>query len=139
MRWPAPAPGMVIRYSFLWSAEAVQGHEEGIKNRPCAIIIATSDVETGTRTHILPITHTPPSNPRDAVEIPQLVKTHLGLDSKRSWIVLNALNVFVWPGYDLRPVGRTGSPVYGMLPPTFFLHLRARFVAQRNPAVTNRT
>jgi hypothetical protein len=139
MSWPTPVPGMVVRYSFLWSSEDTGGKEEGTKDRPCAIIVATGQVETGIRTYLLPITHTPPQVPADAVEIPKSVKAHLGLDADRSWIVLNEINAFVWPGYDLTPVARTGSPVYGILPPGFFRQLRSRFLAVRKRTVTKRT
>jgi hypothetical protein len=36
-----------------------------------------------------------------AVEIPLRVKEHLRLDSERSWVILNEVNVFTWPGFDL--------------------------------------
>ena len=101
-------------------------------------MIAAGKVETGIRTYILPITHTPPGDSGAALEIPLSVKRHLGLDADRSWIVLDEINAFVWPGYDLRPVGQSESPVYGLLPPTFFRYLRERFVAQRNRVVTDR-
>ena len=77
---------------------------------------------------MLPITHTPPNDPRDAVEIPAAVKQHLGLDDLRSWIVVTETNDFLWPGTDLRPVSSM-SPSrfeYGMLPPRFFAHVRDR-------------
>jgi hypothetical protein len=38
------------------------------------------------------------------VEVPLRVARHLGLDEERSWIVTTELNVFVWPGPDLRPI-----------------------------------
>lgn len=139
MSWPLPVPGMVIRYSFLWSRESERGNDEGSKDRPCAVILTTGNGETGIQTYVLPITHTPPANPNTALEIPGSVKTHLGLDSDRSWIVINEVNDFVWPGFDLRPVGRTGSPVYGVLPPTFFRVLRSRFIAHVKPKITRRT
>jgi hypothetical protein len=53
---------------------------------------------------ILPITHTAPIDPKDAIEIPQPVKTRLGLDSERSWIMITEANEFIWPGPDLRPL-----------------------------------
>jgi hypothetical protein len=37
--WPVPRPGLVIRYSYLWESEARQGREEGVKDRPCAIVL----------------------------------------------------------------------------------------------------
>ncbi len=51
----------------------------------------------------VPITHTPPSDPADAVEIPPALKAHLGLDDLPSWIVVTETNDFLWPGPDLRP------------------------------------
>jgi hypothetical protein len=37
MSLPAPKPGLVIRYSFLWSNEEAKGATDGAKDRPCAI------------------------------------------------------------------------------------------------------
>jgi hypothetical protein len=34
----------------------------------------------------------------EAVEIPAVVKRHLGLDEARSWIVVSEINRFIWPG-----------------------------------------
>jgi hypothetical protein len=79
---------------------------------------------------VLPITHTPPANPADAVEIPADTKNRLGLDFDRSWIVITEANEFLWPGPDLRPIlGRDDSTIaYGTLPPRFFAHVRERFL-----------
>ena len=139
MNWPIPIPGMVVRYSFLWSSEDERRQEEGAKDRPCAIVVTTGQVETGIRTYLLPITHAPPKIPGNAMEIPKPVKAHLGLDADPSWIILDEINAFVWPGYDLTPVARTGSPVYGILPPGFFRQLRSRFLAVRKRVITKRT
>jgi hypothetical protein len=52
------------------------------------------------------------------------------LDQERSWVVLEELNTFVWPGYDLRQIpGLPGEYVYGLLPPRFFEALLDRFTA----------
>jgi hypothetical protein len=37
---PEPQPAMVIRYSYLWHGEYIQGREEGVKDRPCAVVAA---------------------------------------------------------------------------------------------------
>lgn len=114
MSWPTPRAGLVIRYSYLWQREAAAGREEGVKDRPCAIILAV-EVEGGeTVVYVLPITHSPPENPGDAVEIPQATKVRLGLDSERSWIVVSEGNSFVWPGPDLRPQTRRGPRNLGL-------------------------
>lgn len=130
MSFPEPYAGLVIRYSYLWKREFDAGRDEGTKDRPCAIVMAVIDEDGDKEVWVLPITHTPPVNAADAIEIPTLTKNRLGLDSERSWIVVTEANVFVWPGPDLRPVpGRdTSTIVYGALPPRFFAHVRDRFL-----------
>lgn len=77
---------------------------------------------------VLPITHTPPADPADAIEIPVAVKARLRLDNQRSWIVLTESNRFVWPGPDLRAVD-TETGYFGPLPPALFAEVKRRFVA----------
>jgi hypothetical protein len=36
---PEPHPGLVIRYAYPWKREFDEGHEEGSKDRPCAIVV----------------------------------------------------------------------------------------------------
>jgi hypothetical protein len=127
--FPEPQVGLVISYAYLWSDEAEQGQVEGRKDRPCAIVVALETPESKPRKQVavVPITHTPPHDPRVAIEIPPRVKVHLGLDSERSWVVLNEFNVFTWPGFDLRPIkSKDGRVDYGFLPPRFFDQLIAR-------------
>jgi hypothetical protein len=131
MTWPIPRPGLVIRYSYLWSQEAAAGREEGIKDRPCAIVLAVRR-EGETKVYVLPVTHAPPANPNDAVELPAQVKARLGLDDQRSWIVVTETNSFVWPGPDLRFVPGKGpeSVEIRLLPPGLFRIVRDRFAAR---------
>jgi len=129
---PRPEAGLVVRYSYLWHAEHIQGREEGIKDRPCAIILAIAGKKAGRyRVWLLPVTHLEPVDAEEAVEIPAPVKRRLGLDSERSWVVLSEWNEFLWPSADLRPTGRHkgASVAYGLLPPKFFDYLRRRFLA----------
>jgi hypothetical protein len=79
---------------------------------------------------VLPITHSPPPDPADAIEIPVETKKRLGLDTDRSWIMITEANEFLWPGPDLRPVpgGDASTIAYGPLPPRFFAHVRDRFL-----------
>lgn len=132
MPLPAPVPGLVIRYGYLWNSEHLAGHEEG-KDRPCAIIAALHPADDAgeTRVLVLPVTHSPPTDPTRAVEIPAQVKTRLRLDADRSWVVLSEWNEFTWPGPDVRraPGGDENSVAYGMLPPGFFAAIRDRFLA----------
>lgn len=97
--FPEPRAGMVIRYAYLWSDEAV------------------------------PVTHARPRDPEVAIELPARVKTALGLDAEPSWIMLDEMNVFDWPGYDLRPIRRGTDRVdYGFLPPRYFARLMEKLI-----------
>jgi hypothetical protein len=127
---PAPVPGLVIRYAYLWHREHRTGQEEGVKDRPCAIVMVVIDEDGDQRVTVLPITHTPPRDPTEAVELPPPTKRRLGLDEARSWIVLTEGNEFVWPGPDLRPLPGHGadSVACGVLPPGLFRIVRDRFL-----------
>ena len=130
MSLPAPVPGLVISYAYLWAREHEKGAEEGRKNRPSAIVAARQVIEGREIITVVPITHTPPADPADAIEIPPALKAYLGLDDARSWIMVTETNDFLWPGPDLRPIpGSQPSRFdYGMLPPRFFAHLRTRIL-----------
>ncbi len=78
---------------------------------------------------VLPITHVAPADSAAAIEIPAVVKSHLGLDDERSWIVVAEGNEFDWPGYDLRKIGRSDRYDYGFLPPRFFKQVIEAFAA----------
>jgi hypothetical protein len=130
VKLPVPLPGLVIRYSFLWSREARSGVTEGRKDRPCAIILATRpDIHGETRVVVVPVTHAPPRDPDTAVELPRDVKQALGLDPESSWICLDEINVFAWPGYDLRRIPGSERYDYGVLPERLFLQVRDGVVA----------
>ena len=60
MALPDPHPGLVISYSYLWAREHGQGREEGVKSRPCAIVLARQIVEGRSLLTVLAITHSPP-------------------------------------------------------------------------------
>ena len=135
--WPEPKPGLVIRYSYLWAGEAAEGRDDGVKDRPCAVVLVVKDDDRRTRVRVLPVTHSPPPDPKNAMEIPAETKRRLGLDVFKSWIVLNEANDFSWPGPDLRPAvqGDLHTVVYGTLPPMFFQALKKRLASQRGRLV----
>jgi hypothetical protein len=121
MALPEPERGLVISYSYLWSHEASKGEDAGRKNRPCVIVLAVKRVASGqTIVTVLPITHQAPTDADSAVEIPQAVKEHLGLDMERSWVMIDEGNQFVWPGYDLQQIPGRDAYDYGFLPPGLF-------------------
>ena len=112
MKIPKPEAGLVIRYSYLWHQESMKGHDEGLKDRPCAVVLASKD----NRVVVAPITHTQPASGTTAIELPDQIKKHLGLDHERSWIVTNDVNHFQWLGHDVRPA-KGDSWEFGRLPP----------------------
>ncbi len=144
MSFPAPVPGLVIRYSFLWREAAARGEEEGGKDRPCAVVLVSEDQDGEKIVLVLAVTHSPPAEPDLAVEIPAKTKRRLGLDNERSWIIVTDANRFVWPGPDLRPSvrGEASSVAYGVLPRGLFYEVRERFaraIERRLAGVVRRT
>lgn len=89
-----PKVGWLLSYSYLWADEHLRGAEEGIKNRPCALVAATRRDGDRIVAIVVPVTHSPPADPATAIEIPAVTKARLGLDAERSWIVCNEANVF---------------------------------------------
>ena len=140
MSLPTPKPGLVIRYSYLWATEYEKGNEEGRKDRPCAIVVARQLVAGRAIVTVVPVTHVPPRDPNDAVEIPAALKAHLGLDDLPSWIVVTETNDFLWPGPDLRPLPNATPRRYdyGMLPPRFFIHVRNKILQAHRSRRLNR-
>lgn len=117
MKKPDPEVGLVIRYDYLWRNEAIKGHQDGAKDRPCAIVVARHE-HTGNETHVLlaPITHTKPEKSQVALPIPTKVARHLGLDSDQSWIKLDELNAARWGDPGIIPAQPGQKWEYGRLP-----------------------
>ncbi len=124
----------MLNYAYLWHEEFRAGQEEGRKNRPTVIVLCSTQAEDqATIVTVLPITHSVPKNVNEAVEIPQVIKKHLGLDDERSWIIIAEGNEFIWPGFDLRKVPNKDAYDYGYLPPRFFEKVRDAFVEFARP------
>ena len=120
--------GHILRYSYLWHWQHLEGREEGDKDRPCLVLALLTTLDDGTAVvRVLPITHTESKNAEDALEIPAAVKNRLRLDEERSWIILTESNRFAWPGPDLRPLD-SADGYYGPLPPALFAEVKRRFV-----------
>jgi len=139
MPLPAPEPGLVIHYEFLWRDEFGAGRESGRKARPCVVIVVVVETASQRKTvYVAPITHRRPSNAADGLEIPPRLKHALGLDDQRSWIIVTELNYFDWPGVDVRSLpGKPRRFAYGVLPVKFFETLKQRILraGRLRPAV----
>ena len=59
------------------------------------------------------------------------MKAALGRDDALSWICLDELNVFAWPGYDIRPIPGGERYDYGVLPQALFNQVRDGIMALR--------
>lgn len=118
MSVPSPEAGLVIQYDYLWAYEAKRGHEYGRYPRPCLIIAVLPD-GASKKVLVAPITHSAPDAETEAVEIPAATRARLGLDGNRSWVILDEINEFEWPGPDLRK-NKLGNFEYGFIPPTLF-------------------
>lgn len=131
---PPPKPGTVFNFSYLWAGEHDSGRAEGQKNRPTLSIALAVTQEDGTTSVLaLAITHSTPSKPDEAIELPADVKHRLGLDSERSWIVTREANIFRWPGPDVRfiPGRKPATPIYGVIPDKLLQRAAAAYLANR--------
>lgn len=142
MSIPAPEPGMVISYAYLWRYEHEAGYDEGRKNRPCVIVLSVEQKNESRIVTVAPIPHRQPAGVTIGIELPPRVKQHLGLDHETSWVILSEVNQFVWPGFDLRPVpGSKNRFDYGFLPPKFFDKIRSGIldlIVKRRAGITKR-
>lgn len=114
-----PKPGLVVRYDFLWKEEQRAGVESG-KDRPCAIVLTSTERPDGSKDVLLcAITHTPPGKGETAVKVPAAVANHLGLDESPSWIKTDQVNRLVWEKgripYGISPAAK-GEWTFGMVP-----------------------
>lgn len=140
---PDPEPGLVISYAYLWLRERKHGRLESVKDRPCVIILAAeADANGATRITVAPLTHTMPLDPARGIELPQAVKRGLRLDQDRSWVMVDEVNHFIWPGYDLRPIpSREDRIAYGFIPPRLYRRIVAAIlerVSERRIGLVNR-
>ncbi len=142
--WTIPQATDVISYVYLWSHEAAAGRDEGSKERPVVVVLATRERSHGLEVIVAPITTHPPQAGATAIEVPIRVRDLLGLGADRSWIVCDELNSFTWPGPDIRPIRAPGdpSPYFGKIPGRLYEEVRGRLAEvarERMLKVTKRT
>lgn len=135
--YPAPVPGLVIRYSYLGKREADLGQVEGTKHRPCVVVVCVQQVDEELVVTVAPITHTEPPDPDQAIGLTSATRRRLGLDTEKNWIMATEVNTFVWPGPDLAPTP-SGKFAYGELPAVVFEALARKILAAGDPAPVNR-
>jgi len=129
-----PPVGHVIAYEYLWASQR-SDRENGGKVYPCAIVMAVDDAGPHPIAYVLGISHSPPRKEQRAIPVPEKLKRHLGLDQDPSWIYTGELNVFAWPGPDLRPgnflstrPAAVDNCVIGQLPSDWFEKIKAHLL-----------
>lgn len=125
--YPTPIPGLVIRYAYLWKREADRGQVQGQKDRPCVVVLCVEEIDGEKVVTVAPVTHSPPSDPSQAIELTPATRRRLGLDTEKNWIMATEVNSFYWPGPDLVPAS-SGKYAYGELPAVVFQALTAKIL-----------
>lgn len=97
-----PPVGHVVAYEYLWQSQSPT-RDDGAKVYPCAVIMAIDIAGPVKLAYVVGISHKPPRGTERALELPVKLKKFLGLDDEPSWVYTDQLNVFAWPGPDLRP------------------------------------
>lgn len=149
MRIPSRPPiGHVVAYEYLWASRADR-REDGEKTYPTALILAQKDDFGFLLTYALGISHMRPREGQRALEVPAKLCRHIGLDAESKWIYTDEVNVFVWPGPDLRPARRISQRrvaidgcVLGALPVDWFEEVKRHFAESyrlRHLRITKRT
>ena len=127
MGLPAPEPGLVVSYAYLWHRQHAVGWGTGEKARPAVIVMA---IEPRPDVMVAPVTTQPVAGP--SVAIPPRVATGLGLDQGRpSRVVVSEVNMFRWPN-DLERLPESGPARfhYGFIPPRLFNQIRDAVIEQ---------
>jgi len=135
-----PKVGQTVLHHFLWANEQELGRTEGAKARPCIVIAVESPADGhGRRVTVLPITSQPPHSGATAIEIPDALKTRIGLDPARpGWVVIDDANVFTWPGFDLVPSPDDGF-IRGMITSGLFQQIVTAVLAVHSRGGRRRT
>jgi hypothetical protein len=116
MKKPVPEIGQIIKYDYLWRDESDRERIEGAKERPCAVVLATEQTDTGSvHVYVAPITHSAPKLGQRAIEIPVQATKMTGLDEARSWLVTSEVNRVDWLDAGIVTV-KNGQWLYGHLP-----------------------
>jgi len=135
MKIPAEPPiGHLVAYEFLWSSKA-RRREDGEKVYPTALVLSKAAEFDSTLVYALGISHMPPPPGRRALEVPRKLRRWIGLDDDPQWIYTDEVNVFVWPGPDLRPAQWISQRdlvedtcVLGALPDDWFSLVKQHFL-----------
>lgn len=126
-----PEPGLVFPCFYLWRDEFAAGREAQCAICPAAAIVAATPVAGGGAfIAAAPIAYCQPTDEQRSVEMPAALNAHLNLKSRRSWIICNECNEFLWPGLAFSETA-DGRRSYGMLPRELMTAVRREMLAAR--------
>jgi len=142
-----PPIGSLIAYEYLWRSQS-SGREDGVKTYPAVVVMSEMVGETHV-VYVLGISHSEPMADQRALEFPVKLKRHLGMDSDPSWIYTDEMNVFLWPGPDLRLANQlsdlnysNNTCVIGLIPKDYFDQIKIHLNKSRElkkAKITKRT
>jgi hypothetical protein len=126
---PTPNKGALIWFSYLWAKDYLAGQIHGRKTRRCIVLASSQSAPPygPVRVVVCPITHTEPEDLSTAIEISLSDAVACGLDDCTSWVIVNDVNHFIWPGYDTEADWTTGVYEIGHLAPLLFDQITERF------------
>jgi hypothetical protein len=102
------------------------------KDRPAAIVALLRGDDGRDEVVVFPVTSSHPTDAAAGVEIPAATRDRLGLQDGPCWVIVTEVNIFVWPGPDLRrPENANDCFVYGSLPHALMLRIKQSFAAWR--------
>ncbi len=89
-----PPRGSIVTYPYLWLHQAQRGETEGRKDRPCCLILAVRNEDSGEHhLMLLAISSQPPADNQEAIAIPDIERRRAGLSRYPSaWIVTSEFN-----------------------------------------------
>ena len=135
MPLPAPEPGLVVHYGFVWAGPGRVRAADAGKDRPCLIVDVARTLEPNlagravTRVVYLPISHLGPGPGETAIPIPPRVAAHLELSGPTWWLYTSYANEDDWP-FDLaRRLGAEERFDDGFVPPRLVEQVAADFAA----------
>ena len=126
-----PKRAEILHYCYLFAHEADKSRTEGAKDRP--ILVINTD---GNRYIVAAITTKGERNP-DAIAIPENVARAANI-APGSSVVVSEVNVFDWPGFDIRPFTSKAGWVFGRMTPGFFNKIITELESRR-PRVVHRS
>lgn len=129
---PAPKVGMVVNYEYIWARQFRDGFkpEDVVKIRPCAIL-AVVEGKDDTTVYVSPMTHTAPYHPERSIKLGEDTSRRLRMDCNSTYLMVDEVNKFTWPGDGLRRVFNRGAASYsfGNLPEAVLLEARSKLKA----------